>query len=109
MYKSKNKFKTINIGNQWGQFIDIEENYQDIISRTFPFSTSKPKSPTPMPLLLSSQFKNSNYDIEANYLEEKKDNKFTKKNINLKGFKSNINISTFITVSVITYVLLFIV
>ena len=42
MYKSQIQFKSINIGNEWGQYDDIEANYQDIISRPFPFSTSKP-------------------------------------------------------------------
>ena len=42
MYKPINQFKTINIGNEWGQYDDIEANYQNITSRPFPFSTSKP-------------------------------------------------------------------
>ena len=100
--------------DSWGQYVDIEKNYPIYISRPFPFSTSKPKSPIvmPMPVPMSSQFKNYSYDIEANYPEKKKEyNKFTEKNINFqdfKNFKANINITTCITVSIITYIILFI-
>ena len=119
MYKPVNQFKTINIGNEWGQYDDIEANYQDITSRPFPFSTSKPvtkllirpttnPNPNPIPIPAPAQFKNYDDDIELNYPEKKEYNKFYEKNINLKGLKSNINVTTCITLSIITYVLLFI-
>jgi len=97
--------------DEWGQYVDIELNYSTYISRPFPFSTSKPKKTMPVlkPLPLSSQFKNYSYDIEANYPEKKEEyNKFTEKNINVKGLESNINITTCITVSIITYIIFFI-
>lgn len=105
-----NNFDFYYSDDEWGQYVDIEKNYPTYISRPFPFSTSKTiKNLVPMPATMSSRFKNYNYDIEANYPEEKKEyNKITEKNINLKGLKSNINISTCITVTIITYVLLFI-
>jgi hypothetical protein len=113
MNKQVNNFEYCCFNDEWGQFADIEANYPIYISGPFPFSTSKTKKnpiPIPMPATMSSRFKNYNYDIEANYPEEKKEyNKITEKNINLKGLESNINISTCITVSIITYVLLFIV
>jgi hypothetical protein len=118
MYKPINQFKTINIGNEWGQYDDIEANYQDITSRPFPFSTSKPvtkllirptTNPIPIQIPAPAQIKNYSYDIESNYPEEKKEyNKFNEENINLKGLKSNINITSCITISIITYILLFI-
>ena len=115
MNKQVNNFEYYYFNDEWGQFADIEANYPTYISGPFPFSTSKTiKNPIPIPMpimqvTMSSQFKNDNYDIEANYPEKKKEyDKFTEKNINLKGLKSNINISTCITVSIITYVLLFI-
>jgi len=115
MNREVNTFEHYYFDDEWGQFVDIEKNYPTYISGSFPFSTSKPiKNPTPMQVPMqvpmSSQFKNYNFDIEANYSDEKKEyNKFTEKNINLKGLKSNINVSTCITVSIVTYVLLFIV
>ena len=113
MYKSQNQFKAINIGNHWGQFDDIEANYQDIISRPFPFSTSKPvtkllihPATKPIPASAPAQFKNYDYDIEANVPEVKKEyNKFTEIKSELK---SNISMTTCVSVSIITYVLLFI-
>jgi len=105
MYKSKKQFKAFNIGNQWGQYTDIEENYEDIISRPFPFSTSKPVTkliPMPMP----KQFKN--YDIESNIPEEKKEyNKFIE-NTKVPDLKHNISMTMCISVSIITYILFFI-
>lgn len=104
----------------WGQYVDIELNYPAYISGPFPFSTSnrkktmpvlKPKNLTlaPNQVPISSQFKNYSYDIEANYPVKKEEyNKFTEKNINLKGLESNINITTCITVSIITYIIFFI-
>ena len=112
MYKSQNQFNTINIGNQWGQYDDIEANSQDIISRPFPFSTSKPVTkllirPATKPITNSNsmpaatQFKNYDYDIEANIPEIKTNKKE-------QDFKSNINMTTCVSVSIITYVLLFV-
>jgi hypothetical protein len=97
--------------DEWGQYVDIELNYSTYISRPFPFSTSKPKNPISMSIQvpLYSQFKNYSCDIDSDYPEKKKEyNKFNEENINLKGLKSNINITSCITVSIITYVLLFI-
>lgn len=111
MNKQVDNFEFYYFDDEWGQYVDIELNYPTYVSRPFPFSTSKPKNPTPMLIQapLYSQFKNYNCDIETNYTEKKKEyNKFNEENINLKGLKSNINITTCITVSIITYVLLFI-
>ena len=119
MYKSQNQFKAINIGNHWGQYDDIEANYTDIISKPFPFSTSKsvtkllirPATKSIEIPAATRQFKNYECDIEANLPELKKEyNNFSEIKTNKKesDFKSNINITTCITVSVITYVLLFI-
>ena len=41
-------------------------------------------------------------------IKKKEYNKFDEKNINLKGLKSNINVTTCITLSIIKYVLLFV-
>ena len=112
MNKQINNSEICYFYDEWGQYVDIELNYPTYVSRPFPFSTSKPKNPTPMliPAPLYSQFKSYNCDIQANYPEEKKEyNKFNEENINLKGLKSNINITSCITVSIITYVLYFIV
>jgi hypothetical protein len=118
MYKSQNQFNTINIGNEWGQYDDIEANSQDIISRPFPFSTSKPVTkllirPATKPITNSNsmpaatQFKNYDYDIEANVPEVKKGPEI-KTNKKEQDFKSNINMTTCVSVSIITYVLLFV-
>ena len=122
MYKSQIQFKSINIGNEWGQYDDIEANYQDIISRPFPFSTSKPvtkllirpepkQTPIPMPIPAPAQFEKYDYDIEANCSEEKKEYKFTEKktNTNKSDLKDNISMTTCVSVTIITYVLFFII
>ena len=119
MYKSQNQFNTINIGNQWGQYYDIEANTQDIISRPFPFSTSKPVTKllihsATKPITNSNsmrapaQFKNYDYDIEANLPEIKKGPEI-KTNKKESDFKSNINMTTCVSISIITYVLLFVI
>ena len=120
MYTFQNKFNTINIDNEWGQYYDIEANYPDILCRPFPFSTSKPVTKLLIKPSINSnsmstpvQFKNYDYDIEANLPEVKKEyNNFNEIKTNIKEketkLKPNINISTCITVSIITYVLLFI-
>jgi hypothetical protein len=123
MYKSQNQFNTINIGNHWGQYDDIEANYPDIISKPFPFSTSKPVTkllirPATKSITKSieipaatRQFKNYDYDIEANLPEVKKEyNNFSEIKTNKKesDLKSNINMTNCITVSIITYIIFFI-
>ena len=122
MYKPKNQFRPFSIGNQWGQYTDIEENYQDIIYSSFPFSTSKSITiPIPMPNSIRNEYKtlykNDDYDIEANIkanikvnieddnINDNINHNFTKKNITNIVDKMN----ACITISIITYVLFFIV
>ena len=116
MYKPKNQFRPFSIGNQWGQYTDIEENYQDIIYSSFPFSTSK-SIPIPMPNSIRNEYKtlykNEDYDIKANIkvnieddnINDNINHNFTKKNITNIVDKMN----ACITISIITYVLFFIV
>jgi hypothetical protein len=122
MNNQVNNFEFYYFEDEWGQYIDIEKNYSTYISRPFPFSTSKPVTKLLIRPAIKSitnsksmpeagQFKNSDYDIEANYKEVKKEyNNFSEIKTNKKesDFKSNINITTCVSVSIITYVLLFV-
>jgi|LakMenEpi03Aug12_release.lakeMendotaPanAssembly.Ray.scaffolds.fasta_scaffold569767_2 hypothetical protein len=121
MNNEVNNFKFYYFQDEWGQYVDIEKNYSSYISRPFPFSTSKPVTKLllrpelkqiPIQIPAPTQFKNYDYDIEANYTEVKKEyNNFNEIKTNKKEseLKNNIGITTCISVSIITYVLLFVI